>query len=59
MALSEPAARQPAHRRTITLDGFARDDGHFDIEAELVDIKHHSFPRARMARLKKAKRFII
>lgn len=53
MALSDPAARQPAHRRTITLDGFARDDGHFDIEAELVDIKHHSFPSRAHSEIKK------
>lgn len=53
MALSEPAARQPAHRRTITLDGFARDDGHFDIEAELIDTKHHSFPSRAHGEIKK------
>ena len=53
MALSDPAARQPAHRRTITLDGFARDDGHFDIEAELIDIKYHSFPSRAHGEIKK------
>ena len=37
-------ARTHAHRRTITLDGYARDDGHYDIEAELIDKKSHSFP---------------
>ena len=48
-----PVARTHAHRRTITLDGFARDDGHFDIEAELQDTKSHSFPSKAHGEIKK------
>lgn len=44
MTLSPPAPRRPSHNRCITLDGFARDDGLFDIEAELIDKKPYSFP---------------
>ncbi|MGC6516603.1 MAG: DUF2889 domain-containing protein [Candidatus Puniceispirillaceae bacterium] len=41
---TKPATRTHSHRRTITLDGFAREDGHYDIEAELIDTKSYSFP---------------
>ena len=37
-------ARTPLHTRTIRLDGFARPDGHFDIEARLTDVKHYDLP---------------
>lgn len=39
--------RTPLHTRTITLEGFARDDGLFDIDARLTDVKHyrmHNWP---------------
>jgi hypothetical protein len=39
MPLSPPPPRQPSHRRDISLNGYARDDGLFDIEAHLVDTK--------------------
>lgn len=39
MALPEPSARTPLHTRKITFEGFARADGLFDIDAELVDSK--------------------
>ena len=51
--LSPPAVRQAAHRRTITLDGYARDDGAYDIEAELIDTKAHSFPSRAHGEIKK------
>lgn len=51
--LSPPAKRAPAHRRTITLDGYARDDGAYDIEAELIDTKAHSFPSRAHGEIKK------
>jgi hypothetical protein len=37
-------ARTPLHTRTIRLDGYARPDGHFDIEARLTDVKHYDIP---------------
>ena len=48
MSLSTPAPRRLSHKRTISLDGFIRDDGHYDIEAEMIDVKNYDFPnRAR------------
>lgn len=43
MALSEPKARTPLHRRQITLDAFQRADGLTEIEATLVDTKPDDF----------------
>jgi Protein of unknown function (DUF2889) len=44
MPLSSPkAARQPLHRRTITLRGYKREDGLFDIEGHLHDTKDIDF----------------
>jgi len=51
--LSEPAARHKNHRRTITIDGYVRDDGLFDIEAELKDTKSYSFPSRAHGEIKK------
>lgn len=39
MPLSEPAPRRPLHRRVITIDGYRREDGLFDIEAQIEDAK--------------------
>jgi len=36
--------RERLHCRTVTFDGFRREDGLFDIEAHLVDTKDHDFP---------------
>ncbi len=44
MPLSPAAARTSLHRRTIVLDGYLRDDGLFDIDAHLVDVKSYDFP---------------
>ena len=41
--LSTPTARTPLHTREITFSGYARDDGLWDIEAHLIDIKSHPF----------------
>lgn len=35
--------RKPLHTRTITVNTFARDDGMFDLEAELIDVKAYDF----------------
>ena len=51
--LATPVGRKHAHQRRITLDGYARDDGHYDIEAELIDHKSHSFPSRAHGEIKK------
>ncbi len=43
MPLSPPAARTKLHTRTIVIDGYEREDGQFDVEAHLTDMKTHSF----------------
>ena len=53
MSVDNNTQRTHAHRRTITLDGYARDDGHYDIEAELIDKKSHSFPSKAHGEIKK------
>ena len=35
--------RQRLHQRSITYEGYLRDDGMFDIEAHLVDAKDHDY----------------
>ncbi len=44
MPLSPPAAREALHTRTIVINGYRRDDGLYDIEAQLTDTKTYSFP---------------
>ena len=39
MPLSAPVAREKQHTRTIEIDGYRREDGMFDIEAHLTDVK--------------------
>lgn len=39
MPLSNPAPRRHLHTRTIVCEGYERDDGLFDIEARIVDVK--------------------
>lgn len=36
--------RRQLHSRTITMKGYQRDDGLFDIDGELRDSKHHPWP---------------
>jgi hypothetical protein len=43
MPLSAPADREPLHRRDITMHGYRRADGLFDIEGHLVDTKTYPF----------------
>ena len=42
MPLSEPAPREQLHTRAITLRGFKRADGLFDIEASIEDTKTYA-----------------
>ncbi len=43
MPLSQPKPRKEVHTRTITLRGYERDDGLYDIEAHLTDTKTKAF----------------
>lgn len=36
--------REPLHTRTIKVQSYARDDGLWDLEAELIDYKSYDFP---------------
>ncbi len=42
--LSPPAPREELHNRRIKCDGFLREDGLYDIEAEITDNKTYNFP---------------
>jgi hypothetical protein len=42
MALPDPAPRRHLHTRTVTCTGFLREDGLWDIEGELVDVKTYT-----------------
>jgi len=51
MPLSDAAPRKKLHHRRIDISGFEREDGQFDIEAELMDSKTYEFdlgPRRMM-----------
>ncbi|PLC49437.1 hypothetical protein CR159_12590 [Pollutimonas subterranea] len=37
-------AREPLHTRSIRVSSFAREDGQWDLEAELIDTKAYDFP---------------
>jgi hypothetical protein len=39
MPLSAPVAREKQHTRSIEIDGYRREDGMYDIEAHLTDVK--------------------
>lgn len=46
MPLPPPdTAREPLHTRSIRVNSFARDDGLWDIEAELIDFKAYDFSK--------------
>jgi len=38
-------AREPLHTRSIRVNSFAREDGCWDLEAELIDTKAYDFPK--------------
>ncbi len=47
MPLPEPKAkRQPLHRRTVTIQGYRREDGLFEVEGHLFDAKDVDFKLA-------------
>jgi hypothetical protein len=42
MLLPEPSVRrEPVHTRRIVIEGYQRDDGWWDIEGHLTDVRHH------------------
>lgn len=41
MPLSTPQSRQPIHTRAIVMQGYRREDGFWDIEGRLTDIKSY------------------
>lgn len=43
MALPPPSPRKLSHTRTVVYQGFDRDDGLWDIEAQLTDVKTYRF----------------
>ncbi|MGB0571652.1 MAG: DUF2889 domain-containing protein [Alphaproteobacteria bacterium] len=43
MPLSSPAAREHIHNRTVECKGYRREDGLWDIEGRLVDVKTYTF----------------
>ena len=43
MSLSAPVERTPLHTRTIVCHGFKRADGHYDIEASIIDVKAYQY----------------
>ena len=47
MPLSAPAARKASHIRRVTYQGYEREDGLWDMDAELHDSKAHDMPSFR------------
>ncbi len=43
MPLPEPQARTRLHERRLSIDGYQREDGMFDVEGHLVDTKAYDF----------------
>ena len=43
MPLPKPVAREELHNRTIEMKGYRREDGLFDMEGRITDIKAHPF----------------
>ena len=42
MPLSAPKGRRPVHTRTVVCRGFQRDDGLWDVEGRLTDVRSHA-----------------
>lgn len=43
MALPAASPRKPLHTRSIVCDGYLREDGDFDIEARILDVKAYAY----------------
>lgn len=51
MPLSEPVTRRHLHTRTVTIEGFAREDGLWDIDGRVTDVKTHGFANEDRGRI--------
>jgi hypothetical protein len=51
MPLSEPVNRRHLHTRTVIIEGFAREDGLWDIEGRMTDVKTYGFPNRDRGRV--------
>jgi len=51
MPLSPPVARERFHTRVTEVHGYRRDDGLWDIEARITDVKSYSFDNAYRGRV--------
>ena len=51
MPLSAPKPRTRRHKRVITLEGYEREDGLWDIEGQLVDTKDYDFDNSWRGRV--------
>jgi hypothetical protein len=51
MPLSPPAPRERIHDRRVHCTGYRREDGRWDIEGHLVDIKTYGFDNAHRGRI--------
>ncbi len=51
MPLSAPAERKSLHHRSISIRGYKRDDGLFEVEGHLLDAKDYSFQTVNGERL--------
>ena len=51
MPLPAPAPRRHLHTRSVTYRGFLREDGCWDIEAELADVKTYGWQRSDASRM--------
>jgi hypothetical protein len=51
MPLSKPVKRRQLHIRTIVIEGFAREDGLWDIEGRMIDEKTYGFPNRDRGRI--------
>ncbi len=47
---NSPAGRRHLHTRTIKIDGYEREDGLFEIEGHLTDVKHFDVNAAHFSR---------
>jgi hypothetical protein len=51
MPLSPPAPRRHLHTRNVIVEGFAREDGLWDIEGRMTDVKTYGFPNQDLGRI--------
>lgn len=52
MPLPDPAARELLHTRTITCEGYQREDGLFDLDGWMTDVKSYDFSNTDRGEIK-------